>query len=203
MRISKPIKKSFPKNWVVKQHSINIASLNPLSTSVFWLGMFSDRSSYFKNFDIVCTVTSRFSLQEEVARGGWSNQVEFFLSCVGYAVGLGNVWRFPYLCYRNGGGTYVFFTWKETIFKNKVQLSPNALPILTTFARKFTILRYEYTGIVKYRLFIDQRYGCRSVPYSVHPVTGLGGPACLLHGAGFWTVCLAWSDNDMESMSLI
>lgn len=44
---------------------------------------------------------------DEPKRGAWANPIEFILSCIGYAVGIGNVWRFPYLIYRNGGGTYV------------------------------------------------------------------------------------------------
>ena len=40
--------------------------------------------------------------EEEKPR--WPNHLQFILSCMGYTIGLGNIWRFPYLCMRNGGG---------------------------------------------------------------------------------------------------
>ncbi|XP_030009834.1 sodium- and chloride-dependent GABA transporter 2-like [Sphaeramia orbicularis] len=39
-------------------------------------------------------------------RGYWGTKAEFILTVMGAVIGPGNVWRFPYLCYRNGGGVF-------------------------------------------------------------------------------------------------
>ena len=59
---------------------------------------------------------------ENPERGNWTNKTEYLLSMIGFAIGLGNIWRFPYVAFKNGGGNYLASVFRKISFDNSVSI---------------------------------------------------------------------------------
>jgi hypothetical protein len=114
-----------------------------------------------------------------VEREQWGARLEFLLSCLGYAVGLGNVCWFPYKCASHGGGTFLI-PYVICLFVMGVPL------VLLEFAigQKFRKGTYHSLMQIDYRLLVCSRSllpGCHLLVSVLHdaefPIApALGGP---------------------------
>ncbi|XP_026671508.1 sodium-dependent nutrient amino acid transporter 1-like isoform X2 [Ceratina calcarata] len=53
------------------------------------------------------SISRRSDAEESVIRHTWNNEIEFLMSCIAMSIGFGNIWRFPFTAYENGGGVFL------------------------------------------------------------------------------------------------
>ena len=76
-----------------------------------------------------------------MARERWEKRSAFVMAAIGSAIGLGNVWRFPYMAYSNGGGAFFI---------------PYLIALITT---GIPLLALEYYLGIRYQKGPTEAYG--------------------------------------------
>ncbi|POI31037.1 hypothetical protein CIB84_005212 [Bambusicola thoracicus] len=118
-----------------------------------------------------CGAEGQQQLMELGDRETWSKKIDFLLSVIGYAVDLGNVWRFPYICYQNGGGAFLIPYTIMAIF--------GGIPL---FYMELALGQYH-------------RNGCISIWRKICPIfKGIGFAICVidLYVASYYNTIMAW-----------
>ncbi|XP_009556762.2 sodium-dependent serotonin transporter [Cuculus canorus] len=119
-----------------------------------------------------CGAEGQQQLMELEDRETWSKKIDFLLSVIGYAVDLGNVWRFPYICYQNGGGAFLIPYTLMAIF--------GGIPL---FYMELALGQYH-------------RNGCISIWRKICPIfKGIGFAICIidLYVASYYNTIMAWA----------
>lgn len=65
------------------------------------------KPKFYSNGDAMSPTPNGTEGGEEPGREQWGKGIEFLMSCIAMSVGLGNVWRFPFVALSNGGGAFL------------------------------------------------------------------------------------------------
>ncbi|TGZ69847.1 hypothetical protein CRM22_003507 [Opisthorchis felineus] len=109
---------------------------------------------------------------KKVHRETWDTKVDFLLSVIGFAVDLGNIWRFPYICFRNGGGAFL-------------------IPYVVMYILGGLPLFYLELALGQF-----QRSGCLTVWKRICPMfSGIGFGICIIasYTAWYYNTVMAWA----------
>nr|CAH8838758.1 unnamed protein product [Trichobilharzia regenti] len=116
--------------------------------------------------------TSSGVTTEKHARETWDTKIDFLLAVIGFAVDLGNIWRFPFICYRNGGGAFL-------------------IPYLVMYIFGGLPLFYLELALGQF-----QRSGCLTVWKRICPLfSGIGFGICIIasYTAWYYNTIIAWA----------
>ncbi|XP_070591563.1 sodium-dependent serotonin transporter isoform X2 [Erythrolamprus reginae] len=136
------------------------------------LGLTSGPSAGVPTTAIFGVAGTQLSLTEPRERETWGKKMDFLLSVIGYAVDLGNVWRFPYICYQNGGGAFLIPYAIMAIF--------GGIPL---FYLELALGQYH-------------RQGCISIWRRICPLfKGIGYAICIItfYVASYYNTIIAWA----------
>lgn len=109
------------------------------------------KTSRMKSSAALCVSSGQTQKSKEVEeRGRWGTKSEFILTVMGAIIGPGNIWRFPYLCYKNGGGERFYA-------RVALRLSGSSaafLPCLLTAVNFWFVLFFIGVFFIPYTVFI-------------------------------------------------
>jgi len=124
-------------------------------------------------------------------RPSWDNKWDFLMACLSYAVGLGTLWRFPYLVYRHGGGAFLI---PYTIM--------NIIAGIPLFLMEMAIGQFSSSGVVKVwrlsPLFKGIGYAMVCVSAILAPYYNLIIAWSLVYLFSSFTTTLPWASCDNE-----
>ena len=125
-------------------------------------------------------------MEKKHTRGSFTGSIGFVLAAAGSAVGLGNIWRFPYLAAKDGGGTFILvyivlaLTFGFTLLTTDIAIGRKPDKVRLSLTVKFTRLERSWPSR-------QYRAGCHPALLLLHWRLGIKISVCVSHRT--WHCC--------------